>query len=199
MNRDYWNAVADTYEDEIFSVLEHDAGGLIPRTGGAIRGRRTGSRPTWVAGWAIVCPCWPAQFGRVHACDLSADCLEQARTPTATGPTSLSRCRPGPDPAVIPPVDFALCINVLITGSLAMRTRILRNLHRHLRDRRAYSDRGPIGGIGPAHQRPHDPVESAQRPSVGRGGEHRPAPHRIGAPGPPGAYHDRRRGHQSIT
>ena len=29
MNRDYWNAVANAYEEEIFSVFELDTGGLI--------------------------------------------------------------------------------------------------------------------------------------------------------------------------
>lgn len=135
MNRDYWNAVADTYEDEIFSVLENDAGGLIPerveRFGGA--GRIAADLG---CGVGHCLPLLSAQFGRVHACDLSADCLEQARNNHGDRANITFQVADlALDPAVIPPVDFAICINVLITGSLAMRTRILANLHRHLRDR----------------------------------------------------------------
>jgi SAM-dependent methyltransferase len=134
MNRDYWNAVADTYEDEIFSVLAHDTSGLIrdrvKRYGGP---GRTAADLGCGVGHCL--PLLTGQFGRVFACDLSPDCLDQARK--AHGK------RAGLDFEVIdlargggsfPSVDFALCINVLITSSLAQRTRILANLHRYLKD-----------------------------------------------------------------
>ncbi len=133
MNRDYWNAVADSYEAEIFNVLEHDTSGLIRERVERLAG------PGRIAadlgcGVGHCLPLLAGQFARVHACDLSADCLEQARnvhgshTNLSFRVADLARTAIG-----IPPVDFALCINVLITGSLSIRTRILRNLHTRLR------------------------------------------------------------------
>ena len=133
MNRDYWNAVAGTYGDEIFSVLEHDTGGLIRE-----RVERFGGTDRIAAdlgcGVGYGLPLLAAEFGRVHACDLSEDCLAQARkthghrTNIRFQVADLAR-----KATALPPVDFALCINVLITNSLALRTRILSHLSRHLK------------------------------------------------------------------
>lgn len=134
MNRTYWNAVADTYEDEIFSVLAHDTDGRIRE-----RVERHGGPDRIAAdlgcGVGHCLPLLTEHFARVFACDLSDDCLERARK-THGGRTNITfevaDLTRGGGP--IPPVDLALCINVLITSSLTMRTRILGNLHRYLKE-----------------------------------------------------------------
>lgn len=133
MNRDYWNTVAGTYGDEIFSVLAHDTGGLIRERIQRFAGSdRIAADLGCGVGYGL--PLLAEGYARVYACDLSEECLDQARevhghrSNITFQLTDLAR-----KATPLPPVDFALCINVLITSSLAVRTRIMTHLRRHLK------------------------------------------------------------------
>lgn len=128
MNRAYWDAVADCYADEIFSVREHDTAGLIA---GHIA--RLGTPEAHAAdlgcGVGNFTPLLAAAFGRVHACDLSDKLLARSRLAcrgfvnVAFHQTDFA-C----DPAPFAPVDFALCVNVLLMASLDVRLRAWRTI-----------------------------------------------------------------------
>ncbi len=126
MDRAYWDAVGDDYDSEIFSVRDNDTAGLVaghiarlgdPAHTAADLGCGVGKFTSLLA----------EAFGRVHACDLSPKLLEQARR----------ACRPwnnidffqtdlGREAHPVDPVDFVLCVNVLIMAGLDARMSALR-------------------------------------------------------------------------
>jgi SAM-dependent methyltransferase len=126
MDRAYWDAVAGDYDSEIFSVLDNDTQGLIA---GHIE-RLGGSDKTAAdlgCGVGKFTPLLAEAFGRVHACDLSPKLLAQARRACRRFDnvdflqTDLGRVSHPFDP-----VDFVLCVNVLIMAGLSARLGALR-------------------------------------------------------------------------
>jgi len=126
MNRAYWDAVADDYDSEIFSVRENDTGGLVAGHIARL------ADPAHIAadlgcGVGKFTPLLAEAFGRVHACDLSTKLLAQARHACRRWKnidflqTDLGRV-----PHPFEPVDFVLCVNVLIMADLAARMGALR-------------------------------------------------------------------------
>jgi len=126
MDRTYWDDVAATYEDEIFSVHDHDTAGLIEE-----RIARHGS-PGRVAadlgcGIGKFTPLLARHFGEVHACDLSEKLLARARRACRAHDNVVFRQTDlGAEAHPFEPVDFVLCVNVLIAASLDARLRALR-------------------------------------------------------------------------
>ena len=130
MNRAYWDVVADDYEREVLSVFDHDTEGLVctriaaagilaPRGSAADLGCGVGKFTGHVA----------SAFAHVHACDSSEPCLAATRT-RCNGHSNISfqQFDLTRDPAPFPPVDFALCVNVLIMPSLDERMRAWRTV-----------------------------------------------------------------------
>lgn len=126
MDRAYWDDVADTYEDEIFSVRDHDTAGLIEE-----RVTRLADPAHTAAdlgcGIGKFTPLLARNFGAVHACDLSEKLLARARR-VCRGFTNVDfrQTDLGAEPHPLEPVDFVLCVNVLIMASLDIRLRALR-------------------------------------------------------------------------
>jgi 2-polyprenyl-3-methyl-5-hydroxy-6-metoxy-1,4-benzoquinol methylase len=126
MDRAYWDAVAGDYDSEIFSVLDNDTEGLISghiaRLGGPDK-----TAADLGCGVGKFTPLLAENFGRVHACDLSSKLLAQARRTCRTFDnvdffqTDLGRVAHPFDP-----VDFVLCVNVLIMAGLDARLGALR-------------------------------------------------------------------------
>jgi len=133
MNRAYWNRMAGRYESEIFSVLEHDRAARIAR-----RIRRHGSRTADATdvgcGIGHFLPLLSRRFRRVHAVDFSSACIARARKRHADLPNVDFRTRDLAAPgARLPRADFALCVNVAISPSAAVRKRLFDTVARHLR------------------------------------------------------------------
>ncbi len=128
MNEREWDAVASTFEEDIFSLPANDRLGLI-----ADRVRRFGGKDRSAAdigcGIGRTLPLLVAHFGEVHATDLSNECLEVARRSYAQHPNiqyhhgDLAELS---EP--LPMVDLALCINVLLTAPLARRQNMLHSI-----------------------------------------------------------------------
>lgn len=133
MNRAYWNRMAKAYEAEIFSVLAHDRTGRI-----AAQVRRYGNKHQ--AATDIGCgighflPLLSRHFRRVLALDLSARCLARARQ-AHPGLANVSyRAADLSKPGLrLPPADFALCVNAVITPAAGPRNRLFDFAARHLR------------------------------------------------------------------
>ena len=125
MTRRYWDDLADTYDEQIFSVLRNDRAGTIAawiaRYAGATRtAADLGCGPGQLTGLLA------AQFGHVQACDVSGRLLDQARAACARfrNVSFHQRDLAAEEPPPFAPVDFAICINVLLTADLETRERL---------------------------------------------------------------------------
>ncbi|MCF3651450.1 class I SAM-dependent methyltransferase [Synoicihabitans lomoniglobus] len=125
MNRAYWENLAHNYEEQIFSVLKRDEHGLIATV---IERHRSPDRTAADLG------CGPGQitgllaesFGHVHACDISSALLDQARA-TCADHDNISYHRldlTTETTSPIPPVDFVLCVNVILAADLETREQL---------------------------------------------------------------------------
>lgn len=122
MNRAYWEDLAATYDEHIFSVLGHDHDGVLARH---IRAHadQAGTAADLGCGPGKITPLLARHFGHVDACDISAGLLDQAR----------ARCDryehvdfhrhdlSGTDAPPFAPADFVLCVNVILTADLETR------------------------------------------------------------------------------
>lgn len=126
MDRAYWDAVGEDYESEIFSVRDHDTAGLVA---GHIARHADPDHTAADLGCGVgkFTPLLAESFGQVHACDLSPKLLAQARR-ACTGHTNVEfrQTNLGRDPHPFDPVDFVLCVNVLIMAGLNARMGALR-------------------------------------------------------------------------
>ena len=123
-----WREPAADYEGEVLSVYHHDRAGLIKATIRRFAAPR-GSAIDLGCGVGHFTRLLADAFGEVHACDYSADMLAATRErcgalANATfGRTDLRRSRPD-----VKPADFVLCINVLLSPTLADREAMWPNL-----------------------------------------------------------------------
>ncbi len=126
MNRAYWDDVAANYEDEIFSVHDNDTDGLIEQR--ITRLAESGHTAADLGcGIGKFTPLLARQFKHVHACDLSEKLLDRAsRACRSHKNVEFRQTNLGAEPHPFEPVDFVLCVNVLIMASLDIRLRALR-------------------------------------------------------------------------
>jgi 2-polyprenyl-3-methyl-5-hydroxy-6-metoxy-1,4-benzoquinol methylase len=132
MDEKYWDRVARDYDGEIFDSLASNRNGAILRhlkNFGDGKGKPGGTAFDFGCGVGKYVPTLAKRFAKVHAADISAECIRQARAAhaglknVAFHKGDLSRAG-----ASAGKVDFALCTNVLIMPSAAMRAGILRRL-----------------------------------------------------------------------
>ena len=128
MNRSYWEAVAANYESEVMSVLDNDALGLV-RAGIEQAGLAApcGSAADLGCGVGKFTPYLADRFQTVEACDLSSVGLAATRELCRSySNVSYWRLDLAKDPVPFEPVDFALCVNVLLMPCLDERLRAWR-------------------------------------------------------------------------
>ncbi len=125
MNRAYWEDLADTYDDQIFSVLRRDREQRLARLIEEC-GDRAKTAADLGCGPGQITPLLATYFGKVHACDLSEGLLDRARAACAAFDNihyhHLDLARGGRTP--FPAADLVLCVNVIITAELALRERL---------------------------------------------------------------------------
>lgn len=125
MTRAYWDALADTYEEQIFSVFGNDHAGLIADQIGQ-HGDPAKTAADLGCGPGQITPLLARSFAEVHACDVSGRLLNRARRACA-GLSNVGFYRHDLASAEEPefaPVDFVLCINVLLAADLEVRERL---------------------------------------------------------------------------
>ncbi|HRJ70924.1 MAG TPA: class I SAM-dependent methyltransferase, partial [Terrimicrobiaceae bacterium] len=130
MDRTYWEKVAADYDGEIFDSFARARGRILTKR---LDEFADASAPAADAGCGVgkYLPAMSERFRSVDAYDLSSGLLRQAKR-AAAGCRNVRFFRRdfSKRPARIAPVRFALCANVLIMPSLAVREAVLCTLRR---------------------------------------------------------------------
>lgn len=133
MNRAYWDAQADHWDDEIFNSLSEDRDGVITR---AIRraARRGGDVLDFGCGVGGYLPLLARSFRRVHAVDWSAACVAvAARRASALGNVTVERSTPRAMTRLRGAFGCVVAANVVIHPTERVRDPLWRALRRTLR------------------------------------------------------------------
>ncbi len=127
MKRSYWEQIAPSYADEIFDVLHNDKKALIRSV---IKKYASKSKTVIDIGCAIGkwLPVLSPLFKKVIALDISAKNLAIAKSlyPQYKNIEYLRADMSGK--AKLPPCDFGICINAILTSSLKDRTKFFQSL-----------------------------------------------------------------------
>ncbi|MCW3119473.1 MAG: methyltransferase type 11 [Chitinophagaceae bacterium] len=128
MDRNYWEKIALNYNDEIFDVFQNDKTGIIRS---AIREYSSPQQTVIDIGCAVGkwIPFLSTHFKKVMATDISAKNIELAKKQCGDF-TNVGYLRADmSDPKLkIAASDFAICINAILTGSLAKRNIFFKSL-----------------------------------------------------------------------
>lgn len=133
MTRDYWDRMAQGYEDEIQSVLHDDQQGLIRKC--LKRLAFPGAAVADIGcGIGHFLPVLSKTFSRVYANDISGKLLARARR-TYGHLRNVAFLNGDICQAFkhLPKVDCALCVNSLISSSASIRSRMLQAVSRILK------------------------------------------------------------------
>jgi len=125
MNRAYWDNLAEDYDEQIFSVLRSDDTGKIAECI-AQHACPTKTAADLGCGPGQITPLLAQSFRHVHACDISQGLLQSART-RCNDHSNVDFHRVDLTNRKAPPfepVDFVLCVNVLLTADLELRERL---------------------------------------------------------------------------
>jgi len=132
MKREYWNNLAASYEDEIFSVLANDRKKLILKLI-----KKYGSPVKKVndfgCGIGHFLPILSANFSKVNAIDISYKFIAKAKNKyKRLSNIEYITADLAKDGLRLEKTHFALSINILIMPSLAIRLRILDVMAKHI-------------------------------------------------------------------
>lgn len=133
MDEQYWNQKALTYKQEIFSVLEEDSQQVVVKT---IKKQAKASLIAGDFGCGIghFLPILSPLFKAVHAYDFSLNCVRQSKKRHQLLKNVTFKqadfCQAN---MAIDPVDFGLCVNVLMMPSIHKRQRFISNLYRSIK------------------------------------------------------------------
>ena len=125
MNRAYWDNLAGDYDEQIFSVLRSDDSGKIAECI-AQHASPLKTAADLGCGPGQITPLLAQSFRHVHACDISRGLLQSAQSNCQDFPNvdfhrfGLASSKTPP----FEPVDFVLCVNVLLTADLEIRERL---------------------------------------------------------------------------
>lgn len=132
-DRDYWESVGETFEEDVFDVFANDKDRVIAE---AIEAAASpdGQAADFGCGIGKMVPFLSDYFARVHAFDFSEACLKQGRDLHA-GLTNVSwrRFDMCSTKRVIPAVDLVLSVNALLTPDLGKQVAMFQTLGRHLK------------------------------------------------------------------
>ncbi|MBS1621537.1 MAG: methyltransferase domain-containing protein [Bacteroidetes bacterium] len=128
MDRNYWEKIAVSYNEEIFDVLHNDSKKLILS---AIKKYSSKKKTVLDAGCAVGkwLPALSPLFKKVYALDISAKNLEIAKKNHSLLPNIVyQRADMSGRKEGIPKCDVAICINAILTDSLKKRTIFFQSL-----------------------------------------------------------------------
>lgn len=123
MNPAYWETVAADYAREVLSVFDRDTAGLVSaRIAAAGAAAPDGRAADLGCGVGKFTPLLARAFARVEACDRSARGIAETRANCAgLGNVAFHGLDLASDAVPFAPVEFVLCVNVLLMPSLDER------------------------------------------------------------------------------
>lgn len=130
MDRNYWEKIAHNYNEEIFDVFRNDKAGIIRS---AIHEYSSASKTVMDIGCAVGkwIPFLSVNFKKVIATDISAKNIELAkRHCKAFSNVDYIRADMSDPSLKTVSCDVAVCINAILTGSLAKRIVFFKSLSR---------------------------------------------------------------------
>ena len=127
MDEQDWDDVAATFEEDIFSVPEHDRKQKIMQRVQRYA-KKHGTAADIGCGIGRTVPMLAEHFATVHATDISSECLSVAENKNARYHNVEYHHADLTQPLPFAPVDFALCINVLLIASRAKRQAMMANM-----------------------------------------------------------------------
>lgn len=128
MDKNYWEKIADSYNDEIFDVLNQDKKGIILS---AIKKYASKNKTVIDIGCAIGkwIPVLSSSFKKVYAIDISTKNLGIAKHLNSKYKNvEYLQINMSDRNAKIPSCDFGICINAILTSSLKDRNIFFHNL-----------------------------------------------------------------------
>ncbi|MCC7401711.1 MAG: class I SAM-dependent methyltransferase [Chitinophagaceae bacterium] len=134
MDKNYWEKIAPSYNEEIFDVLRNDKKGLIKS---ALKKYSSKNKTVIDIGCAVGkwIPVLSPLFKKVFALDLSKKNIEIARSNHASfRNVAYLNSNMSKNKKEIPRCDVALCINAILTGSLKERSLFFKSLPQSLKN-----------------------------------------------------------------
>ncbi len=128
MDKKYWDKLAKSYEEEIFSSLDSDMRGVIRKRINKFASKSVAAAD-FGCGIGLYIPLLAASFKHVYAMDLSRQLVDKAIKKYAKyknvdfSQADLAKKKP-----LNRPVKFGICTNVLIAESQVIRDKILKNI-----------------------------------------------------------------------
>ena len=132
-DRDYWERVGKTYDEQVFDVFAADRGRVI-----AARVEKMADKSVEAAdfgcGVGKFLPLLSRCFKRVRALDFSISCLVDGRRRHASlSNVSFHQFDLCSDERGIPPVGFGISVNALLTPDFGEQLAMFQSLARHIR------------------------------------------------------------------
>ena len=125
MNRAYWDNLAQSFESTVFSVLKYDRAKYITHT---IKqyGDKNKIAADLGCGIGSFLPALAQHFGKVYAVDISAKCLQRAKTHCNEYDNIIYRdIDLSAGKIKLPKFDFGLSVNALLSPKLEGRIRFI--------------------------------------------------------------------------
>ena len=125
MDLAYWNRISENYQSEVLSVFDNDIHGLVEeKIAEAGIAYPNGQAADIGCGVGRFLPTLADMFASIHACDLSSVGIRKAkRRASKRDNIRFHEVDLSTESLPFPPVDFVLCVNVLIMPALAQRRR----------------------------------------------------------------------------
>jgi SAM-dependent methyltransferase len=133
MDEKYWDKMAADYDGEIFSVLASDRNEVIVSVIQQLGSEKVVACD-FGCGVGKFLPVLSENFRTIYALDLSGELLEQAHNNCKNlNNINFSKADLSKNKLKLPPVDFGLCVNVLIMSSRKVRIAIFNTITEHLK------------------------------------------------------------------
>jgi 2-polyprenyl-3-methyl-5-hydroxy-6-metoxy-1,4-benzoquinol methylase len=128
MNKQYWDTLAETYDADVFSVIQNDRADVV-RASIKKLSSRTKTATDLGCGPGKFLPLLADSFRHVYAVDISRSCLKQAKVKCSKF-TNISYLRADftARSFSIPPSDLLLCVNSLLIPSITKRSKMFQAL-----------------------------------------------------------------------
>lgn len=125
MNLAYWNRISENYQSEILSVFDNDIQGMVEeKIAEAGIAYPEGTAADIGCGVGRFLPSLADVFATVHACDLSPVGIRKAKhRASSCDNISFHEVDLSAESPPFHPVDFVLCVNVLIMPAIGQRMR----------------------------------------------------------------------------